>query len=267
MRRTCILGCLLLLCGCTGPLEKLKTLAPAGNDYSSALAAEYLSYADSESEQGRKSVAAHYAEKGLQAIDHKKIEPDIADTSLSAASQQELADARAKLLAVSNDDMQRIAPQKLARAQLLFDCWQHELSRRIDAENAPCAEEFASALTELQDIADGLQYTNETAYTLSFAEGHSRLSAQHKAAIARIARKALRFEHYKIILASNTGDDAHARIASLRQSAISKAFIARGIDASRLKLKTKDDSKAVLLSCDASEKNDHAITVTLKIRK
>ena len=41
-------------------------------------------------------------------------------------------------MALLTDDMKREVPQQLARAQLLFECWQHEIRKRINQGLAPC---------------------------------------------------------------------------------------------------------------------------------
>ena len=66
MRLLAAVSLLLILSGCTGNLAELHALAPASNDFPSALAAEYLAYGESEKEQGRPIIADKFAEKGLK---------------------------------------------------------------------------------------------------------------------------------------------------------------------------------------------------------
>ena len=73
--------------------------------------------------------------------------------------------------------MKREAPQELARVQLLFDCWQHEIKGASNQELAPCEDEFQSTLAELQNIAGFASYNEETEHTLTFAKKLARNSA------------------------------------------------------------------------------------------
>ena len=105
MRHLALICSLFLLVGCTSEVQRLHDLNPPANDFPSALASEYQAYADSEAEQGRSWTAGHYADKGLKALKGEAVEPELPDTSLSAQSQQELADARAQLMKLLTDDV------------------------------------------------------------------------------------------------------------------------------------------------------------------
>src|SRR5271170_6806366 len=98
MRRAVFIGCILLLSGCASPLAKLRELNPQTDDFAGSLASEYLAYADSEAEQGRKLVAEHYAGKGLKAMKGEAVDPEPIDASLAPYDQEQLTAARAQLM-------------------------------------------------------------------------------------------------------------------------------------------------------------------------
>lgn len=149
MRPIAFVSLLLLLSGCTGSLSELRSLAPAPDDFSSALAAEYLAYSEAELEQGRGQAADHFAAKGVEAAKTRIVPPD-------AAKGAELEAARAALVVVLTDDVKHVAPQKAARAQLLFECWNAQEPKKQPSRPVSCADSFAVAMEELQAVADSL---------------------------------------------------------------------------------------------------------------
>src|SRR5438045_3746843 len=103
MRRAVLLLSLLALAGCSS-LHRLKQMNPSADDFNSALASEYLAYAESESEQGRHNFAERYAGKGLRAAEGKPVLPDEINKSLQPEDQEMLRPARDKLLTFLTDD-------------------------------------------------------------------------------------------------------------------------------------------------------------------
>src|SRR5688572_17765907 len=114
---------LLVLTGCGMELEQLRALAPEADTFPSALAAEYLAYSESELELGRKDTSEHFAEKGLKAGKGDVVGPDEVAAGLGPKATKKLLAARESLVAALTEDVTKVAGQKSARAQLMFDCW------------------------------------------------------------------------------------------------------------------------------------------------
>lgn len=137
------------LTGCGANLVLLAAHDPQATDFNSSLAAEYLAYAESMSEQDHPVLSEYYADKGLKALSGEPVPPEQAKDDDKA-----VIEGRKQLLAVLTDDVKSVAPQKLARAQLLFDCWQQQHRTGGNVKKAPCAEEFSASLAEVQEVAD-----------------------------------------------------------------------------------------------------------------
>jgi len=267
MRHRSFIYLLLLLTGCTSPLQQLKNIHPAAEDFPSSLASEYLAYADSEAEQGRQFAAEHYAGKGMKALKGEKVEPEAVDAKLPPVSREELTAARAQLMTVLNDNVKQTSPQKLAHAQLLFDCWQYELKRNLNQEKAPCGDEFKSTMAELQEVADPLIYSNATKHAILFAEKSTALSDEALATIKDIATQAKGAKRYTIQISGHIGKRAAQRTLSERRlSIVRKAFVQAGIPPRYIRVRKHGGAKAVVLSGDALP-DTKKIFITLKIRK
>lgn len=253
------------LAGCMS-LTKLRDLNPQANDFSSSLAAEYLAYANSESEQGHMIVAEHYARKGIKAANHENVAPDRLDTSLPQAERDQVASARGVLLHLLTSDMKSVAPQKLARAQLLFDCWQHQLSKHVSedvAENiAPCADEFQSDVSELQTVADSFIHGSGTTHILQFAPGSAAIDADGRKVIDEVAAQLAENADYTVVVESFGGHKQHA-LARSRMNAVKAALVKVGVAANHIKIK-QSSSKAVVLSSDGSEQHRDRVDITIQ---
>jgi outer membrane protein OmpA-like peptidoglycan-associated protein len=261
MRRSLLFCCLLLLTACESPLQKLQALNPQPEDFRGSLASEYLSYAQSESEQGRKLIAERYGDKGLKAALGQTVEPNPVDTSLPADDQLALTKARAQLMTLMTPEMKQEAPQQLARAQLLFDCWQHEIKRRINQELAPCEDEFQTTLSELQ----GMAFNEETEHTLAFAKNSTHLSTENRDMLREVAKEVAHRSHYVIeIAAADTMGTKERKLANARLSTVHSALIKIGVAEKYIRVKKEADNKKVYLSCDVSPENKGTVTVTVK---
>jgi len=266
MRYLAVISLSLLLAACTNDVHRLHDLNPAANDFPSSLASEYQAYADSELEQGRFISAEHYASKGLRALKGENVEPDVADGSLPAQAQQDLADARAQLMKVLTDDVKRIAPQQAARSQLLFDCWQHELAKHIDQTNSPCGDEFHSTFQQLQDVSDPLIYGKMIHHTILFAAKTTKLDAQNQKAIKEIAASLVNVPHYRIQLDAYIGiKSSQRKLSEARIAAVHKALVKAGIAERRIHTRKARSAKAVVLSGDAVAHDTKKVNITIKI--
>jgi OOP family OmpA-OmpF porin len=249
---------LMAACSLMGSRGELKRLSPEAGDFASALAAEYLAYSDSEAEQGRGVSAEYFAAKGLRAAHGEDVVPDTAKTK-----SEELAKSRGMLVAALTDDVKSVAPQKAARAQLLFDCWVEQESKRISQELAPCRDEFRSTMADLQTVADSFKFGEKTVHSLEFPAGSATLDAEDLAVIRNIAHTLKPLPDYRIELkAYTTSNSVEAKaLTEKRISALRSAFIRRGMVAERIKQVAQDESKAVVFSSDEPQGNTVDITV------
>jgi len=257
MRLGLIFAAMVMLSGCSGGLSELKSLNPQADDFDSSLAAEYLAYADSESELGHRAVADHFADKGLAAYRHEAVLPDSPEPS-----QVPQAAARIQLLGAMTDDVKQAAPEQAARAQLLYDCWLTQ-SRDTNRKGlAPCGDEFVSAMNELQAVADDFVFGENLSHAIQFAEGSAELSSKAQAEIYAIASHTKGIANYNVLLTDHSAsDNASQMLAAKRLSAIRHAFIKAGVEGGKVIHNNADATKEVLLSTDEMEHNAVEVTV------
>jgi outer membrane protein OmpA-like peptidoglycan-associated protein len=257
-----VFGLFGFLSACTGNLDKLKEAQPTGGDFSSALAAEYKAFAESEMDLGHRFNSDYYAQKGLHALDGEHVLPEEVLPELPAAERNALSEARGQLMALLNDEMKRVTPERLARTQLLFDCWQHQLATRTGSQLVPCADEFFSTLQEVQVIADSFITGDETAQTVSFDRHSASLGKDALYTIERIVRRAKEFDRYKFRIDAQASqfakDSISYDLAIKRMESIRKALVVRGVADEDIEIlrgtSRNSDLAPVLLSSDEPRK-------------
>lgn len=258
---------LLLLAGCTSNLQELKTISPVADNFSSSLAAEYLAYAESEAEQGRTSSSEHFASKGLRVSKGESVEPDAVNTK--GKNYEDISAARLALIDVLNDDVKRVAPQKAARAQILFDCWNEQESNKSLVKGASCAAEFNSQYDELQLVADNLIHGADSKNTLQFYEGSAELDADAKYVIVKMTVHLVGHDDYMLGLKAyyNVKDKKNrkGRLAYKRLYAVRNELLKAGVTKDKIFFikpdSTESSDGAVYLSNDEDKRNSNIIDI------
>ena len=145
---------ILSACSVTQDLQDLRTIERKGSDFSKALAAEYLAFAESEAAQADWRDQAYFARKGLGAARVETILPEqLAGWNLPEAAIPELTTARADLLGLLDTSARTKFPQDAARAQVKFDCWVEQQEENHQPNDiAACKEEFMAELEKLRGL-------------------------------------------------------------------------------------------------------------------
>lgn len=226
-------------------VETLRKRAPAGEDFASRLAAEYLAYSESEQEQKHRATAEYFAGKGLQAATGHVPDPEKpALNRLVTHEYRLLEEAYQRLLAVLTAPAREKLPESLARAQLLYDCWYAEVVlRRLKAEEAPCGTEFEAAMQEVEHelLAQGLATVGQqeaAQLALAFPRGGTQLSKAALAKLSRLAVRAKSLPDYRVRVtgyADASGSTARSRhMAEARAERVRQALVRRGIEDRRI---------------------------------
>ncbi|MEK6746359.1 MAG: hypothetical protein AABY33_04955 [Pseudomonadota bacterium] len=262
----CFLIPLLLLSGCNPSLQELKSISPAPDGFSGSLASEYLAYAESEAEQGRKSSSEHFAAKGLRATRGEEVNLDSVDEK--TVGSESLSDYRAALMDVLNDKVKNAEPQKAARAQVLFDCWNEQEKEGLTVTAASpaiasCKQEFDLVYDEIREISDGFLYGDDSKNTIRFFEGDAQLGYEEKELIKKIASHAAKYQDYKLQLKTYRVDSGSG-LSDQRLVVVRDELINNGVPKARIflsKMNKEASDSAVRLSNDKEQKNRDVVYV------
>jgi OOP family OmpA-OmpF porin len=147
---------LAILAGCASGARPGDGRPEAGTDFTRMLAQEYGRLAAFDSDYLHDDDAAnHFAHKGLAAADGKIVPPEeLTHWHIPAADADELAAARARLVAWLEGGARATDPDRAARAQTRFDCWLQTASDpELQKLMATCRDEFRAALAPASEKA------------------------------------------------------------------------------------------------------------------
>lgn len=257
---------LLLLSGCSSSLQELKSVSPAPDGFSNSLASEYLAYAESEAEQGRTSSSEHFASKGLRAAKGEQVELDSVDSRTEGYKW--LSDYRADLINALNDNVKYAEPQKAARAQVLFDCWNEQEKEGLTVTAAApaivsCKQELDQVYDEISQLSDSFHYGDDSKKAIRFVEGSAALDEEERGKIKKIAAHVRKFDDYKIELKTyHAGSDRH--LPQRRLTAVSDELIKDGVPKAKIlltKVGKENADDAVHLSTDKEQSNHDVVYI------
>lgn len=143
---------LLLVTGCVRfGVEELQDATMQGDEFQTALAQEYLKFAESEADQYDWVDADYFARKGLRAARGEEVAlEEVANWEVPYSMTGNFADARDKALAVISSPARTEQPVLAAKVMVLFDCWleqQEEEWQQGDIER--CRDEFFTTLDQV----------------------------------------------------------------------------------------------------------------------
>jgi OOP family OmpA-OmpF porin len=264
---------LLLLAGCAGNLQELREISPKASNFSSSLAAEYLAYSESEIEQGHKLSADYFAAKGVRAAKGETVEPEEVSVSADIPENdlKKLSASRAALIDLLNSDVKKVAPQKAARAQLLFDCWNRQENKKPPLEKVSCAHDFAIAYDELRSVADDLSYGADSKNMVEFPADSSKLDADGLNIIADISSHLAGRGDYALELVPHfdisNAKDRRSRLVKKRLAAVRDALVKAGIPGEKIFYVKPDlasvSKGTVHLSSDKDAKYSNEIDINI----
>jgi OOP family OmpA-OmpF porin len=149
-----VVAALGFLAGCASDIETIRNTTPSGgSEFTQALAEEYKQFALYEADEMYDwPDASYFARKGLAAAAGEVVLPeDLANWDIPVGAVDELASARARLIAVLDAGARDTNPVLAARAQGRFDCWVEQAEENHQPMHiAACRDEFYQALEQLE---------------------------------------------------------------------------------------------------------------------
>lgn len=236
---------ILLAVAACSPLHVLQDSHVAEQQgFAADLATEYLGFAESESAQGRKEAAEYFAEKGLRTRDGQDVLPE-KPRALQIApgdAREDLQGARRRLLSLRNDLVEGVASQRLARAQVLYDCWVYQESAHQSALADDCRNGFLTEIRQLETILpagkEKAAHTLPASFTLYFNPGSAKLDRDAYYVIEQVRQLTHSHSDYAIDVSGHTDSvgpaEENRALSQKRAEAVTRALIDAGIAAERI---------------------------------
>ena len=254
---------LAFLAGCVGSdIEAMRSAEGTGSAFTRALTEEYRQITLFEADQMYDwQDAGYFARKGLRAAAGEVVEPEVlANWDLPADKVDELASARARLVALLDASARQKAPEDAAHAQGRFDCWVEQQEENHQPDHiAACRDEFYAALAKLEEAMKPapepmMPKAQPEPFVVFFAFDSSVLSAEAEntinAAVAA-AQDAGMSEFSVTGHADRSGsEDYNNRLSISRANAVQDALVARGVAAGAVSVAGRGESDPAVPTAD-----------------
>jgi OOP family OmpA-OmpF porin len=156
--KLCVIGLAMAsVAACAGVERQIaaKSQPPSGTGYNAELSSGYFELTNMEYSEGDYRASDHFALKAMAAGRGEAVEPDTIKSRSGVAKNpafaSELSAARSRLLAAQGKGGARIAPDDMAHAQVMFDCWIHEQDEnRQPNDIAACRNAFEQAMDRVE---------------------------------------------------------------------------------------------------------------------
>lgn len=247
---------LAILGGCAySDIEALRSVTPTGSPFAQALTEEYRQIVAFEADEMYDWIdAGYFAEKGMRAANGEEVPPELVeDWAVDGAPAEELAQARARLVAALDAGGRTVAPEIAAHAQGRFDCWIEQQEEGWQTDHiAACRDAFYAALADLEAALGG--GGDAQTFTVYFAWDSSALTAAAQAEIDRAVAAATKMgvNEFSVTGHTDTSGSVEYNLAlSLRRAnAVKDALVARGVPAANVSVAGRGESELAVPTGD-----------------
>jgi OOP family OmpA-OmpF porin len=132
-------------------VDAVRSMAPQGPAFAQGLRTGYLGLTDYDKAQADLADASHFARKAVDSARGLNVQPDaVSFRQLSGEQEQELAAARARLMAGLDGNGRTRAGADAARAQVAYDCWLEAVEANDGPRIETCKREFEEAMAAVE---------------------------------------------------------------------------------------------------------------------
>ena len=250
---------LALLAGCTSNIDQVSMAKGTGSPFTQALTTEYQAYTAEEKSEYDWGNADHFAQKGLLAAGGANVEPeDLANWSIPADKQAELAAARTRLMTALNGGARDAKPADAARAQARFDCWVEEQDENHEDDKiAACKNDFMAAMDALEKKEMAAAATTPMSpgnYTVYFDFDKSVINPAGQAVINDVLADAAKHAPSSVSVTGHTDragpEDYNMALSLRRADAVRSSLIAGGVAADKITVAGRGESEPAVPTAD-----------------
>lgn len=251
----------------------LNEAQAVGSPFTQQLTSEYRAYSnDLQNNKMDYADALHFARKGLASAAGEVVLPEpISDWNLKPNHIEELAPARAGLIAALDRGGREQQPEIAAVAQARFDCWIERQEADWSATNIPCKNQFMDALSKLGGVPAVPPETvmppvttgnapltplpvEDAKYLVFFDFDKSTIDASGQSVVDAIAAEVARQNLTAVNVvghADKSGSDKYnQRLGLKRANAVREALQAKGVNARLLKVESMGESAPMVPTPD-----------------
>jgi OmpA-OmpF porin, OOP family len=208
-------------------IPAVRVMEPQGPEFNQGLRAGYLDLGQAMGSDVPDKLLFEF--KAVDSAKGELVLPDAVESRWLAADRaEELAAARARLLAALDQTGRDKAPEPAAEAQVAFDCWLEQAVWSAEA-NLTCKERFETAIAEVERALT----TEGNVYLVFFAWDQADLTPVTMAVLDQVAADYASGRPTRVTLsghADRSGTDAYNdALSEQRAQNVARALVARGV--------------------------------------
>jgi OOP family OmpA-OmpF porin len=224
--------------------QAVRDMEPQGPAFNRGLRSGYLEYGDVQYDDYDLGDFAHFAFKAVDSAKGENVLPDrVESRDLALGDVDELAAARARLMAALGQTGRKKAAMDAANAQTSFDCWLEMTEDEEPPEEiVTCKGAFEDAITQVEraltrDVVPGF---GEDVYLVFFAWDQATLTPVALTVLDQVQADFALGKPVRIVIAGHadrSGSEAYNQALSERRArSVAQALGQRGIPASTMTL-------------------------------
>ena len=220
-------------------VDAVRVMEPQGPHFNRGLRTGYLDYGDLVYAEYDWSDYWHFAFKAVDSAKGAPVQPDAVEfRQLAPEDVEELAAARARLLAALDQNGRKRAPYPAATAQVAYDCWLERAEERQRPERIEeCKGRFEAAIAEVERA---LATDVEEVYLVFFAWDQDDLSPVAQTVLDQVYADYLRAQPARMVVAGHadrSGPESYnVGLSERRARSAAGALMARGVPAEAMTL-------------------------------
>jgi OOP family OmpA-OmpF porin len=208
-------------------IPAVRVMEPQGPEFNQGLREGYLDLGQTMGSDFPDRL--HFEFKAVDSAKGNLVLPDTVESRWLAADRaEELAAARARLLAALDQSGRDKAPEPAAQAQVAFDCWLEQAVWSAEA-NLTCKERFETAIAEVERALT----TEGNVYLVFFAWDQADLTPVIMAVLDQVAADYASGRPTRVTLsghADRSGTEAYNdALSEQRAQNVARALAARGV--------------------------------------
>lgn len=238
--------------------QAVRGMEPQGPAFNRGLRSGYLEYGDVQYDDYDLGDFAHFAFKAVDSAKGENVLPDrVESRDLALGDVDELAAARARLMAALGQTGRKKAAMEAAKAQTSFDCWLEMTEDEEPPEEiVTCKGAFEDAITQVEraltrDVVPGF---GEDVYLVFFAWDQATLTPVALTVLDQVQTDFTLGKPVRIVIAGHadrSGPEPYNQALSERRArSIAQALGQRGIPASTMTLEAYGETRPRVPTAD-----------------
>ena len=234
----------------TYEVPAVRVMQPQGPEFNRGLRTGYLDLAGAMG--GQYGDKWHFEFKAVDAAKGELVLPDAVKSRwLAAERAEELAAARARLLAALDQSGRAKAPEAAAQAQVAFDCWLEQAVWNAEDE-LTCKQQFETAIAEVERALT----TEGDVYLVFFAWDQADLTPVTQAVLDQVVADYERGRPSRVVVAGHadrSGTEAYnEELSEQRARNVAAALVARGVPQAALDVQWFGESQPRIATPDGA---------------